>query len=362
MIAKQKNKAHLTLLAANEHQGETVKNKHGLSRDIPDSVKAEVRKRSKFGCVLCRAAFYDYEHIKPTFSDAIEHDPDNICCLCPSCHSKVTRGIYSKEKIRLAYERISAASITEVSRPMEAIDFHDGKAELLIGGISYEPGVTSIVKYHGHTVFSVSPAATLGSAGINAIFYDDKGEETLRIEGNALLGSLNAWDMEVVGRRIKVRRNKGSYSAVLRIEPPGRIVIERLDMRLVDAHILASEETCAAGRYISRDEIVWFHANVACMAAPLPDACAIEFLTSYEAEWRDLQWKHAGMETPGGRAAFRPGLGLACKPIGIIVAANCLVIDEGSSAMGGPRPLQKMRSVVFNNPDKVAQYICTGVL
>ena len=41
------------------------KNRHGLSRHIPASVTREVRQRSKFGCVMCRIGFYEYEHINP---------------------------------------------------------------------------------------------------------------------------------------------------------------------------------------------------------------------------------------------------------------------------------------------------------
>lgn len=68
-------------------------NKHGFSRYIPQETKLEIRRRSKFGCVVCRCAFYQYEHIIPEYHDADEHNPDNMCLLCGHCHDKVTRGI-----------------------------------------------------------------------------------------------------------------------------------------------------------------------------------------------------------------------------------------------------------------------------
>jgi len=37
----------------------TAKNRHGLHRRIPAAVEREVRQRCKFGCVICRAGFYD---------------------------------------------------------------------------------------------------------------------------------------------------------------------------------------------------------------------------------------------------------------------------------------------------------------
>jgi hypothetical protein len=58
------------------------RNRFGLSRHISHEVKAEIRRRSKFGCVRCRNAIYTYEHIDPPFSDAKAHDPGAIPPLC----------------------------------------------------------------------------------------------------------------------------------------------------------------------------------------------------------------------------------------------------------------------------------------
>lgn len=81
-------------------------NRFGLSRCIPEDVKAEVRRRSKQGCVICRALAYDYEHIRPEFADAQEHDPEHICLLCPSHHAELTRARLLKQEVRSAYEGI----------------------------------------------------------------------------------------------------------------------------------------------------------------------------------------------------------------------------------------------------------------
>src|ERR1043166_7485858 len=67
-------------------------NKHGLSRYIPADVRRDVRHRSKFGCEIGRRGFYQYEHIDPTFENALKNDPSRICCLCGSCHDSISRG------------------------------------------------------------------------------------------------------------------------------------------------------------------------------------------------------------------------------------------------------------------------------
>ena len=93
-------------------------NKYGLSRYIPSDVRREVRQRSKFGCVICRRGFYQYEHIDPPFDDATEHNPSHICCLCGSCHDSVTRGHISKEAIKAEYQRIQGLPLEKVGVPV----------------------------------------------------------------------------------------------------------------------------------------------------------------------------------------------------------------------------------------------------
>jgi hypothetical protein len=252
--------------------------------------------------------------------------------------------------------------LADVPPPFDYLDFHEGKAELKIGGISYDPGITSIVRYHGEEFLSVSPSVDASNAGISATFLDDEGNDTLKIVDNVWTGAVGAWDTEVVGPRIKVRKKRGIFSLILRLEPPGRIVVEKLDMRVLDAHILASENTYALGRYNNNNGIHWFHANMVHMGAPMPGASAIEFLTSFEVEWRDQQWNGRGqrLASADNQIVTQTGLGVASKRMGIIVGANCLKFGLGTFSGGGPRPIEIMRSMVFTKPERVAQYIGAG--
>lgn len=338
-----------------------MSNKYGLPRDIPYPIKQEIRQRSKFGCVICRAGIFDYEHIDPEYKDATTHNPDDICCLCTACHAKVTRRHFSKAYVRKKYTEVAGADHAEIPPPFGDLDFHNGKAELTIGGILYDPGVTAAVKYHGKEILSISPSDGTDVAGINATFLDNNGEETLRILGNVWQGATRAWDTEVVGPRIKVRKRKGGFALVLRLEPPGRIIIEKLDMRVADAHILVSEKSHAIGRYYDDNKINWFYANMVHMGEPLPEASAIEFLTPFEAEWRDQKWNGRGqrLATADNAIVMQTGFGASNKRMGIIVGANCLKFGIGAFSCGGPRPIKKMRQLVFNEPDRVAEYIGT---
>src|SRR5690606_13961053 len=114
---------------------------------------------------------------------------------------------------------------------------------------------------------------------------------------------------------------------------------------------------------VNENNINWFHANMVQMGDPLPEASAIEFLTYYEAEWRDTQWNGKGkrLAPENNLIVMQTGLGVAHKPLGIIDGANCLSFGIGSLASGGPRPIGKMRTAVFNRPSNVARFIATGM-
>jgi hypothetical protein len=74
-------------------------NKLGLSRAIPEAIRRKIRQDSGFGCVICGLAIASYEHIDPEFHEATEHDPDKMTFLCEGCRSRVTRGVWSKDKV-----------------------------------------------------------------------------------------------------------------------------------------------------------------------------------------------------------------------------------------------------------------------
>ena len=77
----------------------TNTNSHGLSRDIPNEVKREVRQRCGFGCVVCGGAIIQYDHFEPEFADAHAHKSEGIILLCGGCHNLKTVGRLSKETL-----------------------------------------------------------------------------------------------------------------------------------------------------------------------------------------------------------------------------------------------------------------------
>lgn len=338
-------------------------NRHGLTRYIPADVRREVRRRSKFGCVICRLGFYQFEHIDPVFEDAEEHNPQYICCLCGSCHDAVTRGQKSKEAVAAAYEQIQNSQWHEVKPPVGPVDFHDGNAELLIGRLLYSPAVHVVVRYHGIDVIRVDPSSVDDEPGsISAVFTDDHGKEVLRLEQNAWIGSLANWDIEITGARISVRNLAKQIVLQLRLDPPGRIVVEHLDMRFGDAHLLATEETYSVGRILTGGSIHWVHAYIRINRCA-PVGVAIEFTDAADLERRDAIIGNMGtsLATEDRSVVLNSSAGIMIKPVGIVIAGLCGSFDLVELSVGN-QGLAEMRRVIKRHPEQIPRFISTGKL
>jgi hypothetical protein len=336
-------------------------NKHGLSRYIPADIRRQVRQHSKFGCVICRRGFYQYEHIDPPFEEATEHDPERICCLCGACHDSVTRGQLSKQAIYAAYRKVQDLPLEKVGPPVGPLDFNNGNAELQIGGLLYSPAVQTVLRYNGLDLIHVLPSERANEPGrISAVFTDGSGDEVLRLEENEWVGSLNNWDIEIVGRQITVRRKKGSVTLRLRLDPPGRVVVERLDMRIFDSHILVTEQAYAVGRYITDGSVHWVYANIHIHRSS-PLGVAIEFTDPVVLEERDLRFRDTGQELSAidRRVVMNSNAGILIKPLGVAIAGLCGSFDLAELAIGN-RNLADMRKIILSHPEQIGRFISTG--
>ncbi|MCC6740683.1 MAG: hypothetical protein IT452_16700 [Planctomycetia bacterium] len=334
----------------------TTKNRHGLARSIPSDVRRKVRQHSRFGCVHCRAGLYEYEHIEPAFVDAHIHDPDRICCLCPNCHDQVTKKQLSKSQVSRDYAATRSADPRSVLPPIGPMNLDCATAPLRIGGVTYAPTVGTLLRYHGVDLIQVANGEQPGEpAAISAVFTNDEGRETLRLEQNAWVGSCSNWDIEVVGPRLCVRRRLGEIALALRWEQPGGpLVVEHLDMRYEDAHVLVHEDAFAVGSYLRDGSIWWMTAGLHLLGSN-PQGAAIEFLTAEELAARTgisaPDQAMAGPTIVGGQGAFVPRYG-------ICLGSGCnLTIRDWAC---GTRALPDMRRVILRNPAELARFISTG--
>ncbi|MGE3988226.1 hypothetical protein [Pseudorhodoplanes sp.] len=209
-------------------------NRHGLARTIPQDIKLDVRRRSKFGCVICRGLICEYEHIDPPFSDASAHDPDRICLLCPTHHAEVTRGLLSKQQVLSAYRRVQENS--NIRPPHYNLKLSGRSLDIEIGAALFDctSVPTDLILIDGHSLLSVGflqeTISEVPVLSLSAQIFDQAGRPLLRIIDNELTFSDGLHDIRTQGSKISIFTTKGRYGAQIEIRRSNAIRLTRLNM------------------------------------------------------------------------------------------------------------------------------------
>lgn len=201
-------------------------NVFGLSRNIPADVKRAVRQRCGFGCVICGASIYEYDHFDPPFAVARSHDPDRIALLCPTHHSEKTRGVLPDEVIRSFILNPMAVKLgrTSVTRPC----FRHIPSLALGGGVVIEKTPMPVMVNGTPLIEFLPPEEGSDIARINASITSDAGKTGLKIVENEWIVAAGVWDYEWVGQRMSIRDDVGSVVLQITVRPPKLIEINRL--------------------------------------------------------------------------------------------------------------------------------------
>lgn len=217
-----------------------MRNRHGLTRDIPEPIKRQVRRMCGFGCVVCGASIIEYEHVDPEFSDAREHSAANITLLCPQCHSKVTTGMWSKDKIKAA---MAAPRCRQVGFASEAFDLGKTHPAIVFGGLTLE-NCEIPIQVRQLPLFHVNAGEEQHAPfRLTANFCDSVGMPSLVIQDNQWFALARNWDVEIIGAAITIRDAPGHISLRLIADPPHGLVIDKLDMLIYGIRFLGSPDT-----------------------------------------------------------------------------------------------------------------------
>ncbi|CED72182.1 putative uncharacterized protein [Aliivibrio wodanis] len=245
-----------------------MKNRFGLARNIPVSVKRKIRKNSKFGCVICRCGIYEYEHIEPEFSDALTHDADKMCLLCGQCHNKVTKGVLSKDTVFRHYKNIQNS--LEAKNPWESFDLASNHIVIKIGNCRFE-GAKELIRFGDKVILSIEPPEDgSGFPSLTGTFTKDDGSVLFSIENNEWQGCNDAWDIEFKGRELTIKTSAKKVALKLRLNPPKEIEVITLDLRIEDCHLYCDESKFRLGRilpdveyYIGLDQLICYSPEAA---------------------------------------------------------------------------------------------------
>lgn len=230
-------------------------NRFGLSRDIPEQVRHEVRRKSGFGCVLCGCAIVEYHHFDPPFQDAQAHSVEGITALCPTCHTKVEAGRISVAALREGVEHPHPLQIGYSCDQIEV-----GSLPTVVLGNATFRSVPVIVEVFGRTLLGVSAPELPGEPFcLDAYFYDKEGNPIAEGVRNQWRALVRNWDVETNGARTTIRRDRGDIALVFRTEPPAKVVVERIHMYYAGLRLEGQEGKDLSAYY--PDGSLWFRAK-----------------------------------------------------------------------------------------------------
>lgn len=183
------------------------RNKHGLTRAIPEDVKRTVRQRCRFGCVVCGSAIIQYHHFDPPYEEAVEHKAEGITLLCGGHHDEATRGLLSMTTV----QRKNAAPYCMRQPPRHLMDLSD-PIRIVAGGAIFM-GTGPLILVDDVPLFEI--VVRDGMASVNARFTDEAGRTVIEIRENELRVRDGFWDATF--RRKPVRGAQGACQGRLRM-------------------------------------------------------------------------------------------------------------------------------------------------
>lgn len=204
-------------------------NKFGLKRTIPLPIKRQIRQQCHFGCVVCGSAVIEYEHVDPEYYEAMKHDPEKMTLLCPQCHSKVTKGLLSKDTVKKA---MIHPKCQEIGFSREILDANNKCLEIQYGinGLSMK-NVSIPIQINKTPLMKIEkPNNEIEPYQLSCIFYDSKNQKTLEIKNNEYYIFNDNWDVTIEGKSIIIKEGLRNIHLKLSFVSPELIVIEKLKM------------------------------------------------------------------------------------------------------------------------------------
>jgi len=202
-------------------------NKYGLSRDIPEPVRRQVRQRCGFGCVLCGCAIIQNHHFDPPFEEAREHLASGITLLCGRCHDKRTRGMIGDKPIREA----DANPFCRRAGVVKDILFEAAPVRTVRLGCLRFSGQT-IIQVRDTVLFGFSQSDPGSPLLLNASLPGAEGKPLLGIVNNEWQTGLDHFDVYTEGPRLFIKENLGETALEMLYPGNGDLELTRLTMQI----------------------------------------------------------------------------------------------------------------------------------
>lgn len=174
---------------------------------ISKPIKREVRQKCGFGCVICGMPIYDYDHIID-YSIVKEHTVENLTLLCDKHHSEKTKKLLSLKKVVNATKE--PYNIKNKTNSPYLLNYEGKDFSLIMGDVrmsldDINPKSDFLIPFLINNKKLISFEIIDNQLFLNLVLLDREGNLLFKINENELTYNLYQWDIEFVGRRLKIR-------------------------------------------------------------------------------------------------------------------------------------------------------------
>lgn len=200
----------------------------GARTPVPEGIKRQVRRRCGFGCIMCGFPLYDYDHLHG-WTTTHKHDPAEIVLLCDRHHREKTAGLLPIHQVAMANENPVNRKNTESGALL--LHYYGSEYEVSLAGMRFvtpkslkgSPLVPLVIDDEPIVLFLVEDEHLLRSFS----YYDESNQLMLRIRNNELVYRTDIWDIELIGKNLKLRKGMRHIILDLSLDPPNSVAINR---------------------------------------------------------------------------------------------------------------------------------------
>ncbi|MEA5405829.1 hypothetical protein VB776_23020 [Arcicella sp. DC2W] len=233
-----------------------MSNESKNSRNIPLPIQREVRQRCGFGCVICGLPLYEYEHMEG-WSNVKRHVADEITLLCDQHHREKTGGLLPIEEVRNANKNPYNFR-NNTSKPY-TLHYSGKKPKAKIGQLLIETNDNGYGTQFIPLLIDLIPIIgfilTEGHFLLNLVIFDEYNHVVLNVVNNQLVYRADLYDIQLVGRKLTIRKEQRNILLEIIFDTPDMIIISKANLYVNGLHLKIDEEKIV----INNNEIFSFH-------------------------------------------------------------------------------------------------------
>lgn len=219
------------------------------ARNIPANIKREVRKRCGFGCVMCGAPIYEYEHMKE-WAKYKEHRAEDITLLCPNHHAEKTKGLLPIKIVR--EKNNNPFNLKNKRSKPTGLYFSGNSCSFVIGGnvfkmksVSEFPTFLLPILIDGHPILCFN--LFKGQLSLNANIYDKNNKLVLKISDNELEYSVDVWDITFISNTLTINQAQRDILLRIKFEPTNTVIIEKAKLYYNEVEVIVEKTKIIIG-------------------------------------------------------------------------------------------------------------------